>query len=144
MRDSLHPKRSQLVVIRGAGDIATGVALRLHRAGFRIVMLDIAEPTVIRRTVSFAQAIFDGEMQVEGVRAKKVATVRDARGVLSMGDIALLVDPNAEQLSLLQPGYLVDAILAKRNVGTKKEMAPITIALGPGFTAGEDLSLIHI
>lgn len=142
MRDSLHPKRSQLVVIRGAGDIATGVALRLHRAGFRIVMLDIAEPTVIRRTVSFAQAIFDGEMQVEGVRAKKVATVRDARGVLSMGDIALLVDPNAEQLSLLQPGYLVDAILAKRNVGTKKEMAPITIALGPGFTAGEDCDAV--
>lgn len=142
MRDSLHPKRSQLVVIRGAGDIATGVALRLFRAGFRIVMLDTTQPTAIRRTVSFAQAIFDGQMQVEGIWARRVANAGEAKAILSRGEIAILVDPHAEHLGQLQPGYLVDAILAKRNMGTKKEMAPITIALGPGFTAGEDCDAV--
>lgn len=142
MKDSLFPKRDKLVVIRGSGDIATGIAIRLYRAGFRIVMLDVAKPTAIRRSVAFAQAVFDGQMTVEDVTARLAPNVREAMGFVSRGEIPVLVDPEAALLRELQPGYLVDAILAKRNLGTTRDMAPITIALGPGFTAGEDCDAV--
>ena len=142
MKDSIYPKRGKLVVIRGAGDIATGIAIRLFQSGFRVVMLDVAQPTAIRRSVAFAQAAFDGQTSVEGVVARLAPDVRAAMGILSRGEIALLVDPEASLLNELKPRFLIDAILAKRNLGTHKAMAPITIGLGPGFTAGEDCDAV--
>jgi xanthine dehydrogenase accessory factor len=132
------PSRPLRVAIRGAGDIATGVALRLWHAGFKVIMLEVEKPTVIRRTVAFAQAVFDGEMTVEGVKAKRVSTAQEALRLADNGAIPVLVDPLCESLQELQPGCVVDAILAKENLGTHRELAPAVIALGPGFNAGQD------
>lgn len=126
------------VVIRGAGDIATGVAIRLWHAGFKVIMLEAAKPTVIRCSVAFAQAVFDGEMTVEGVTARRTASVNDALRVADNGEIPILVVPLCETLPALQPGCMVDAILAKENLGTHCGLAPSVIALGPGFCAGND------
>ena len=130
-----------LVVIRGAGDLATGTAVRLHRAGFPIVMLDIAQPTVIRRTVAFAEALLSGEAVVEGIRAKKCSS-DDARETALSGIIAVVEDPEGLIIPVLHPEVVVDAILAKRNLGTTRDMAPLTIALGPGFEAGKDVDAV--
>lgn len=135
---STPPHWGELVVIRGAGDIASGVAIRLVRCGYRVVMLEIPLPTAIRRSAAFAQAVFDGSVTVEDLTARLVATAREALDLTLRREIALLVDPHADSLGALGPDYLVDAILAKENLGTSKNMAPITIALGPGFTAGDD------
>jgi len=135
-------QRNELVVIRGAGDIASGVAIRLVRCGYRVVMLEIAQPTAIRRSVAFAQAVFEGSFTVEDLTAKLVATAQEALDLTLRGEIGLLVDPQARSLGALGPGYLIDAILAKENLGTNKRMAPITIALGPGFSAGDDCDAV--
>lgn len=127
-----------LVYMRGAGDLASGIALRLHRAGMDVVMADIAEPTCIRRTVAFSEAIRCGEARVEGVRARRAATPDEARRIVAAGDIAVMVDPAAGHVGALAPDAVVDAILAKRNLGTTMDMAPVVIGVGPGFTAGVD------
>lgn len=127
-----------LVYMRGAGDLATGIALRLHRAGFEVVCADIAEPTCIRRTVAFSEAIRLGETRVEGARARLARDAREARAIAGSGDIAVVVDPAAEMASELGPDAVVDAILAKKNLGTTIDMAPVVIGVGPGFTAGVD------
>ena len=127
-----------LVVIRGAGDLASGIAVRLHHAGFSIVMLDIAHPTTVRRTVAFSEAIRLESMTVEDVRAQLVGTPAEARACVEQGSIAVLVDPTAACISRLQPHVLVDAIIAKRNLGTRITDAPLVIGVGPGFTAGVD------
>ena len=127
-----------LVVIRGAGDIATGVALRLHRAGMRVVMCDLPTPTSIRRTVCFSEAIRLGETRVEGVRGVLCADAATARAVARAGDVAVLADPDASCVAELAPDALVDAILAKRNLGTRRGMAPVVVGVGPGFTAPVD------
>ena len=129
---------SELVVIRGAGDIATGVALRLARCGYRIVMLEIEQPTAIRRSVAFAQAVYDGSTTVEHLTARRVATAQEALAVTGLREVGVLVDRHATSLGVLRPAYLIDAILAKKNLGTHRLMAPTTIALGPGFSAGID------
>ena len=127
-----------LVVIRGAGDIASGIALRLFRAGMQVVMCDLAVPTSIRRTVCFSEAIRLGETRVEGVRGVLCADAVAARAAAAAGDVAVLVDPEAACVRDLAPDALVDAILAKRNLGTTRDMAPVVIGVGPGFTARED------
>lgn len=127
-----------LVEIRGAGDIATGIALRLHRSGCKIVMCDLAVPTSIRRTVSFSEAIRLGECEVEGIKARLAHTVAEARNIVVAGDVAVLVDPEGATISELKPAVVVDAILAKKNLGTTMGMAPVVIGVGPGFTAGKD------
>ena len=127
-----------LVVIRGAGDIASGIALRLHRAGMRVVMCDLAVPTSIRRTVCFSEAIRLGETLVEDVRGVLCGNVEAARAAVAAGDVAVLVDPKAACVRDLAPDALVDAILAKRNLGTTRDMAPVVIGVGPGFTARQD------
>ena len=127
-----------LVVIRGAGDIASGIALRLHRAGMQVVMCDLAVPTSIRRTVCFSEAIRLGETSVEDVRGVLCADAAAARAAAEAGDVAVLVDPEAACVRDLAPDALVDAILAKRNLGTTRDLAPIVIGVGPGFTARED------
>lgn len=127
-----------LVYMRGAGDIATGIALRLHRAGFQVIMADIAEPTCIRRTVAFSEAIRLGEARVEDATARLAADADAARAIAAAGDIAVVVDPFAQMVDALAPDAVVDAILAKRNLGTHMGMAPVVVGVGPGFTAGED------
>ena len=127
-----------LIVIRGAGDIATGIALRLWRAGIRVVMTEIERPTAIRRTVCFSQAIVHGETKVEDVTAKQAADSAQALELLKTGVIPVLADPECRCLSQLHPDALVDAILAKKNLGTRITDAPVVVGVGPGFTAGED------
>ncbi len=125
------------VVIRGAGDLASGVALRLRRAGMDVVLLDVEKPTAIRRTVAFSEAIVHGKQTVEDVTAK-LAAAETAEETLAAGMIPVLVDPEGRSIPTLRPDALVDAILAKRNLGTKITDAPVVIGVGPGFTAGVD------
>lgn len=127
-----------LVLIRGAGDIATGIALRLHRSGLQVVMTDLPRPTAIRRTVCFSPAITDGETTVEGVRAVYAPDTAAAKKYLSQGAVPVLADPELACRDALHPDALVDAILAKRNLGTRMTDAPVVVGVGPGFTAGED------
>lgn len=126
-----------LVLIRGAGDLASGIALRLFHAGLSVVMTEIARPTTIRRTVAFSQAVAQGKTQVEDVTAR-LCQVEDVAGVLAAGEIPVLVDPEAAAISVLKPRVVVDAILAKKNLGTAITDAPVVIGVGPGFTAGVD------
>lgn len=131
-----------LVYVRGAGDIATGVAARLVRVGVSVVMADIAVPTCIRRTISFCEAIRLGEVQVEGIRARLAQTSAEALEITEAGDVTVVVDPQAQMLGELKPAAVVDAILAKRNLGTTRDMAPAVIAVGPGFTAPVDCDAV--
>ncbi len=126
----------RLVVVRGAGDLGTGCIVRLVRSGFRVVALETARPSAIRRTVSLSEAMYDGEASVEGVRAIRCGSVPEA---WSPGDpVPVLEDPEGRSVVRLSPVVLVDAILAKRNLGTSLDMAPVVVALGPGFEAGRD------
>ena len=127
-----------LILIRGAGDIASGIAIRLYRSGFAVVMTDTALPTAIRRTVSFSGAITSGSQTVEDVTARLAGSVDETAGILGGGDIAVLVDEGCTCLEALRPDAVVDAILAKRNLGTAMDMAPAVVGVGPGFTAGVD------
>ena len=131
-----------LVLIRGAGDIATGIAMRLWRAGVQVVMTDLPQPTAIRRTVCFSQAIVLGETQVEDATARRAEDILQARRICAAGEISVLADPELRCREALRPDALVDAILAKKNLGTTRDMAPLTIALGPGFTAGQDVDVV--
>ena len=126
-----------LVVIRGGGDIATGIALRLHRAGMEVVICETACPTAIRRTVCFSEAVRLGEAVVEGVTARR-ADLEEVPDILAQGVIPVLVDPTGACIDPLVSDAVVDAILAKRNLGTTIDMAPVVVAAGPGFTAGVD------
>jgi xanthine dehydrogenase accessory factor len=136
-RESAFPR----VLVRGAGDLATGVALSFFHAGFRVVMTELAAPTAIRRTVAFAEAVFDGEQTVERVSAARAAP-DEVDAVLATGRIAVVVDPLSEVRAALRPLVVVDAILAKRNLGTTGAFAPIAIGLGPGFDAGRDVDAV--
>ncbi len=131
-----------LVVVRGGGDLATGTVSRLVNCGFRVVVLETAQPTVIRRTVAFAQAVFGGEAAVEGLTAVKAASVSECERLLLENKIPVLVDPDCTSLEELKPEALVDAILAKRNLGTSRDMARIVVGLGPGFFAGRDVHAV--
>ena len=126
-----------LIVIRGGGDLATGVALRLYRSGMDVVICETAVPTSIRRTVCFSEAVRLEEMMVEGVTARR-AVPEEVPALLTAGIIPVLVDPEGACIPGLRPDAVVDAILAKRNLGTSMDMAPIVVAAGPGFTAGVD------
>ena len=141
MRESADGIFNNLIIIRGAGDLATAVAIRLHNSGFRVVCLEVAKPTVIRRTVSFAQAVFEGQACVEGVHARLVS-IDDIDKTFSEDVVPVLIDPAGDAIRILHPAVLIDAIIAKRNLGTSRDMAPFTIALGPGFVAGEDVDCV--
>ena len=141
MRESADGIFNNLIIIRGAGDLATAIAIRLHNSGFRVVCLEVAKPTVIRRTVSFAQAVFEGQACVENVRARLVS-IDDIDKTFSEDVVLVLIDPAGDAIRILHPAVLIDAIIAKRNLGTTRDMAPFTIALGPGFIAGEDVDCV--
>ena len=124
--------------IRGAGDLATGIALRLYRSGFDIVMSDIAVPTTVRRTVAFSPAVYEGEASVEGITGKFCENISMIDTVMESGCIPVVVDPSGEIMKEYKPDVIVDAIIAKTNIGTKITDADIVIGVGPGFEAGVD------
>lgn len=131
------------IIIRGAGDLATGVALRLHRSGFRrMVLLETAHPLAVRRMVSFSEAINRGEVRVEGITAKRIDETLTANEWLPNDEIPVVIDPEGTSIQTLQPHIVVDAIIAKRNTGTSKNDAELVIGLGPGFTAGQDVNCV--
>ena len=130
-----------LVLIRGAGDLATGIALRLFRSHLCVVMTDLPQPTAIRRTVCFSQAILYGSYQVEDVTAELAASMEDVRCILAEGCIPVLADPKAECRAWLKPDVVVDAILAKKNLGTQITDAPLVIGVGPGFWAAASVAV---
>lgn len=163
-------KKNLLIICRGAGDLATGIIHRLHRAGHRVIALETDYPAAIRRQVSFCEAVYDGSAVVEGVTARLVPALADAEtdtetysgendtpaahivsekwdssaieAVLEAGEVPLLIDPKGESVALLKPDVVVDAIIAKKNLGTTIDMAPLVIGVGPGFTAGQDVHLV--
>jgi xanthine dehydrogenase accessory factor len=128
-----------LVVIRGAGDLASGVAYRLTKCGLDVLMTEISRPLVVRRTVSFAEAVYEGSVNVEGVEACLAESVEHALDLLKKNILPVLIDPEALVLKQLSPIAVVDARIAKRNLGTTINDAPLVIGLGPGFYAGEDV-----
>lgn len=130
------------VVIRGGGDLATGVAEVLYQSGFKILILDIEKPSSIRRSVCFSEAIYDGVTKVENIICKKVENENDIEKCWNEKIIPIMVDEKGEIIKKIKPNVVVDSIIAKKNLGTTKEMAPITIALGDGFEAGKDVDIV--
>lgn len=128
-----------LVIVRGGGDIATGTIYKLYQCGFKVLVLETENPSAIRRNVAFSEAVYNGTQTVENLTCHLAKTVDEAVSMLEEGKLVMLVDPKGESIDRLKPMAVVDGILAKKNLGTNREMAPITVALGPGFTAGEDV-----
>ena len=133
---------SKLVLVRGAGDLASGVIHALVRAGRPVIALETEMPASIRREVCFSEAVYEGEKTVEGVKALFAQDVSQALAIAETGCAAVLVDPDCSILKSVRPAVLIDAIMAKRNLGTRRDMAPLTVALGPGFTAGEAVDYV--
>ena len=132
-----------VILIRGAGEVASGVAHRLHRSHFKICMLEIPHPIAVRREVSFCEAVYHGEKEVEGVWAKLISAQEEISSVWKREKIPILVDSDAkETLRFLKPDVLIDAIMAKMNLGTQINDAPLVIGLGPGFTAKKDVHVV--
>ena len=134
--------KDTLILIKGAGDLASGVACRLKRSGFPLIMTELPKPLFVRRTVSFGEAVYSGETTVEGIIARRVETSQEACELANSHIIPILVDPTATSASRLQPQVIIDAIMAKVNIGTSRNDAPLVIALGPGFSAGQDCHVV--
>lgn len=147
-------KKKDLIVVRGAGDLATGTIHRLKKAGFRLLVLEAEHPAAIRRQVALSEAVYAGCARVEDVEAvrmdvdlaekknRKELLEQEMERIWKKDGVPVLVDPAGLSIAALRPAVVVDAILAKKNLGTTKEMAPLVIALGPGFTAGEDVDVV--
>ena len=131
-----------MIIVRGAGDISTGTIHRLFRAGFPVLALETDHPSAIRRKVAFSEAVYDGTATVEGVTAVRIFDTAEAETVLAGGRVPLFIDPAGSSIDSLRPAVVVDAILAKKNLGTSMGMADLTIALGPGFEAGKDVHYV--
>ena len=130
------------VIIKGAGDLATGVAARLWRSGFPVIMTEIDRPLTVRRTVALSEAIYEGNARVEDLTARRVEDLSAIGSVLDEGTISVVADPGAELVHEIRPFVVVDAIMAKRNTGTNISDAPLVVGLGPGFTAGKDVHAV--
>lgn len=147
-------KKKDLIVVRGAGDLATGTIHRLKKAGFRLLVLEAEHPAAIRRQVALSEAVYAGSARVEDVEAvrmdvdlaekknRKELLEQEMERIWKKDGVPVLVDPAGLSIAALRPAVVVDAILEKKNLGTTKEMAPLVIALGPGFTAGEDVDVV--
>ncbi|HQP24271.1 MAG: hypothetical protein BWX85_00060 [Chloroflexi bacterium ADurb.Bin120] len=131
-----------LILIKGSGDLATGVAARLYHCGFAVVMTELPAPLMVRRAVSFGEAVYESQIQVEDIQACRVDDPEAALNAIDHHVIPVLVDPDANCRYDLSPAVLVDAIMAKHNTGTRISDAPCVIALGPGFTAGVDCHVV--
>jgi len=126
------------ILLKGAGDLGTGVAWRLRRAGFPVVITELAQPLVVRRTVAFASVVYDREITIDGITARHAESFDDARRLLNDGVIPVLVDPTTRAREYFKPSILIDAVMSKRNTGTRIDDAPFVLALGPGFTPNVD------
>lgn len=133
---------NNLIVVRGAGDLATGIIHRLNKCGFKVVALEIEKPLAIRRKVAFSEAVYEKEISVEGVSCKLCASIEEIKRTLEEHKVALIVDPYGDVIDKLKPKVVIDSILAKKNLGTNKSMADLTIALGPGFYASKDVDVV--
>ncbi|MCD8300482.1 MAG: EF2563 family selenium-dependent molybdenum hydroxylase system protein [Clostridiales bacterium] len=131
-----------MIIVRGGGDIATGTIYRLYKCGYKVLILETDHPTAIRRKVAFCEAVYDGTSVVEGVICRRVSDMEECHRVWKNSEIPLMTDPEGEMIGKLHPEAVIDAILAKKNLGTNRKMAPLTIALGPGFCAGEDVDYV--
>jgi len=139
---SLKEKMNKTVVVKGGGDIATGTIIRLAKSGFQVVVTECDKPTIVRRSVSFAQCVYEGEMTIEGLTAVYIKNIKEINETLDNGKIPVIVDPEAKIVNYLNPTFVIDAILAKKNLGTKIDDAPFVIGLGPGFEAGKDVDVV--
>ena len=131
-------KKDALIIVRGGGDLATGTIHRLCSAGLRVLVLETTQPAAIRRQVALCEAVYEGEATVEGLRAVRIEALEQAQSVWAQGAVPVLVDPEGACIARAKPEVVVDAILAKRNLGTCITDAPVVVGVGPGFTAGED------
>ena len=130
------------IIVRGGGDLATGVIHRLWGAGFKILVLECAKPAAIRRQVALCEAVYQGSAQVEGLTARLINSLPEADAVWEHDEVPVLVDAAADSVRAFAPDIVIDAIIAKRNLGTNSAMAPLVIALGPGFSVGADADVI--
>ena len=135
-------RENQLIVVRGGGDIASGTIYKLLQCGYPVLVLETEHPSAIRRYAAFSEAVYDGVSRVEDRTARLTGNLAEAWEIMRRGEAALMTDPECRVLKEIRPYALVDAILAKKNLGTSREMARKTIALGPGFRAGEDVDLV--
>lgn len=135
-------RKEQLIVVRGGGDIASGTIYKLLQCGYPVLVLETEHPSAIRRYAAFSEAVYDGVSQVEDRTGRRAENLAEAREIMGRGEAALMIDPKCRVLEEIRPYALVDAILAKKNLGTRRDMAPKTIALGPGFQAGKDVDLV--
>ena len=133
---------NDLIIVRGGGDLATGTIYKLKKCGFPVLILETANPSAIRRNVSFSEAVYQGSQTVEDLTCHLASSLEQAEALLREGKLTVLIDPLGASVSRLKPLAVVDAILAKKNLGTNRSMAPITIALGPGFIAGDDVDAV--
>ena len=131
-----------LIIVRGGGDLATGTIYKLKKSGFPVLILEVSNPSAIRHNVAFCEAVYQGVQTVEDMTCYLAESLEQAQELLLEGKLAVLVDPAGESISKLKPLAVVDAILAKKNLGTNRNMAPVTVALGPGFTAGVDVDAV--
>ena len=135
----------ELVIVRGAGDLATGIVYSLYKAHLKVIVLETQYPSSIRRRVALSEAVYDGESKVEDIESVLVKSYEEALNIIANQNytkIPILIDPNCDILKKIKPTFLIDAIIAKKNLGTNKSMAKYTIALGPGFTAGKDCDIV--
>ena len=134
--------KQDLIIVRGGGDIATGTIAKLYQSGFRVLVLEIENPSAIRRKVAFCDAVFEGKTVIEGMTCILAKNQEELPGIWEKNQIPLMIDPDGKMIKELKPAAVIDGILAKKNMGTNRQMAPITIALGPGFSAPEDVCAV--
>lgn len=138
----LSKRNTKTVVVRGAGDLASGIIVRLIKSGFKVIALETEKPKSIRRTVCFSEAIRNGEMTIEGITAKKALSIQEAFTLSASGIVPVLIDADGLYIPGIKPSVVIDAIIAKKNLGTHLNMAPLVIGIGPGFTANEDVHAV--
>lgn len=131
-----------IVVVRGGGDIASGAIQKLYRSGFKVLVLEIETPSAIRRKVAFCEAVYEKEIEIEGIKARLVTDDEEIQECWDRDIVPVMIDSRGKVIERLKPLAVVDGILAKENFGTKRSMAPITVALGPGFSAPEDVDIV--
>lgn len=131
-----------IVIVRGGGDIASGAIQKLYRSGFKVLVLETETPSAIRRKVAFCEAVYEKEIEIEGIKARLVANDEEIQDCWDSDIVPVMIDSRGKVIERLKPLAVVDGILAKQNFGTKRSMAPITVALGPGFSAPEDVDIV--
>lgn len=131
-----------IIVVRGGGDIASGAIQKLYRSGFKVLVLETETPSAIRRKVAFCEAVYEKEIEIEGIKAKLVANDEEIQECWDSDILPVMIDSRGKVIERLKPLAVVDGILAKENFGTKRSLAPITVALGPGFSAPEDVDIV--